>query len=198
MFSEMSNDAELLADFGQSGLRVTFSSDLQFTAESLADFDMVFLLNATGEIFTEEEQATIEDYVNGGGALGGLYTAADVGRYWNWFRRMFEYYEWNHGPAGVEHALKVLRDNPATAHLPSPWVMEGMWPILSMTNEAYYAGYVTPLLVDENRMLVSWYDDKPQNRFFYTGLGGDVSHYDDSNVRRHILGGILWVTGKVE
>ena len=109
-----------------------------------------------------------------------------------------------HGPPVT--ALLRVEDaaHPATSHLPSPWSRFDEWfdfaenprataHVLVNLDEATYPDNPAPM----GDHPIAWCKTIGAGRSFYTGLGHHGAAFGDPDVRRHLLGGILYAAGAI-
>ncbi|MDN3669577.1 ThuA domain-containing protein [Echinicola jeungdonensis] len=175
-----------------------------FSEEGLDDFDLVILLNTTGDILNEKQQIAFEKFVQSGKGVVGIHSATDTEYEWEWFNKMIGSQFKNH-PAQQTAQIKVKNNNhPASYHLPENWLWTDEWyafknfndqvrVLLELNEETYDPG-----TKDENPMgmgkfhPISWYHHFDGGRIFYTALGHVKSAYEDEIFLKHVYGGIWW------
>jgi len=98
-----------------------------FTADSLANFDVVVWLSTTGDVLDDAEEEAFEGYVQAGGGYVGIHAAADTEYTWPWYYDLVGGQFKSH-PAVQEATIDVEnRDHVATAHLPERWTRTDEW-----------------------------------------------------------------------
>ncbi len=191
---------------------VVFEDPNSFNDKFLEQFQVVILLNTTGDIFNAEQQKAFEKFIQSGKGFVGIHSASDTEYDWEWYTklvgRMFRIH-----PVIQTAKLQVL-DN----QFPG---LQGFADGKLWTDEWYEFGpqnvsdlsYI--LAVDETTYNakvqwgekkgegmgklhpVSWYHNYDGGRAFYTALGHLPAIYSDKAFLDHLYAGILWAaTGK--
>jgi type 1 glutamine amidotransferase len=181
-----------------------------FTPGKIKTFDVLVFDNTNNETFdTEEQKKVFQDYIRGGGGFVGIHSSCGSERQWPWF--------WaNLGGKFVRHPkyqpfdIKVIdAKHPSTDSLPAVWKWE---------DECYYMNHLNPGLhvllavdlttVTDDKMKeypgdifgtyfpLCWYQEYDGGRQWYTALGHNPKHYQDSNFIKHLTGGIRWAMKK--
>ena len=207
----------------QLGVKHQFQVDLfednySFNDKTLANYQVVIFLNTTGDIFNEQEQKSMERFIQSGKGFMGIHSASDTEYDWEWYTKLV-------GRMFVIHpAIQSARLNVLESRFPG---LEGFANNKQWTDEWYefgpdkVQGLKTILAVDEstynpvaswdanpNRASVAgkgmgtfhpiaWYQNFDGGRSFYTNLGHLPSNYTDPTYLSHIAAGIIWAaTGK--
>lgn len=185
-----------------NGIQVTSSDDpAMFEPAKLAMFSSIVFLSTVDSgncLFSSEQQAALEQYVNNGGGFVGIHAASDAGYQWPWYGYLVGAYFAGHPPA--QRATVNVLSNPLNNGLPSQWQHFDEW-----YNFQWIDTTVTPLLwVDEKTYnggmnppphLISWYHDVGQGRSFYTALGHTEECYRDPFFLKHVLSGVKYAIG---
>ena len=181
------------------------SSDA-FTADNLAQYDVVVWLNTSGDgLLTGAEQDAFEAYIQNGGGFVGIHAATDTYRdgSWPWYNDLvggIVQTNPNHTANNTNATMDVVNDHPAVAHLESTW---------NKSEEYYYwetnGGYLFEGNIDllnvrttgsnsyDAPRPITWYKEYDGGRSFYTALGHNDSDYQsDSNFRTMMQEAILW------
>ena len=179
---------------------------------TLAGYDVAIFLMTTGDIFTEEEQAVFEKFIQAGNGFVGIHAASDTEYEWEWYTqlvgRMFR----------IHPTIQTAWIDLIDANFPGfeRWPSRLMW-----TDEFYDFREETVddlqylLTVDESTYNpaadwgrvasdgmgdfhpLSWYHHFDGGRSFYTALGHMPSVYQEPLFLEHVYGGIYWAaTGK--
>jgi type 1 glutamine amidotransferase len=207
----------------QLGVKHHFQVDLLednygFNDKTLANYQVVIFLNTTGDIFNEQEQKSLEKFIQSGKGFMGIHSASDTEYDWPWYTQLV-------GRMFVIHpAIQSARLNVLDTSFPG---LEGFANNKQWTDEWYeftpdkVQGLKTILSVDEksynpvanweanaNRAAVAgkgmgsfhpiaWYHNFDGGRSFYTNLGHMPTDYTDPSYLSHIAAGIIWAaTGK--
>lgn len=184
------------------------------TDEYLQKFQVIILLNTTGDIFNDQEKQAIERFIRAGKGYVGIHSASDTEFDWPWYTqlvgRMFHIH-----PVIQTAKLRLTKNT-----FPG---LEGFTDGQLWTDEWYEFGPETVkglqyiLAVDEStyqpkvewkaRNLkgegmgsfhpIAWYHEFDGGRAFYTALGHLPSDYSDEAFLHHVYAGIYWAaTGK--
>ncbi len=169
-----------------------------FTNETLDDYDLIVLLNTTGDIFEIAQQTAIENFIEAGGGLVGVHSATDTESDWPWLRTAFGAHFRDH--PSVQSATIVVEDetHPATAHLSPRWSRSDEWynfdrnprtevhVLLSLDETSYSGG-----TMDDHP--IAWTNEVGRGRLFYTALGHTEESYSEPAFLSHLEGGLRWV-----
>lgn len=182
------------------------------TDAQLKSYDVIIMVNTTGDIFTEEEQATFERFIQSGKGFVGIHAASDTEYGWPWYTqlvgRMFVIH-----PEIQTAMLEVGNANfPGLERWPKRLVWTDEWYTFS---EEKVEGLQYLLTVDERTYKakadwgrvkhdgmgqfhpIAWYHNFDGGRSFYTALGHMDEVYEEKLFLEHIYGGIYWAaTGK--
>lgn len=169
----------------------------QFTDENLKQFKVVVFLNTTGNVLNSSQEEALQGYVNQGGSFMGVHAATDTEFDWPWYGKLVGAYFENHPKPAEAILKKTPYAHQATAHLEAEWEHFDEWynfksisndiQVLLFLDESSYSG-------GENgrHHPIAWCQEFDGGRMFYTGLGHTVEAYNDTNVKQHLLGGILY------
>lgn len=194
--------------------RHSFRLDLKQKAIPLSDrmlenYDVVIMLNTTGDVFNDDEQAAMERFIQAGKGWVGVHAASDTEYDWKWYTDMVGHMFKIH-PV-VQTAMLDVHDN----------TFPGLntWPKRMMWTDEYYEykdgtkkdGFNYLLTVDEKTYdwhakwgpdneakghgdfhPMSWYHDYDGGRAWYTNLGHVPAVFSDVNFLNHLYGGIYW------
>ena len=175
----------------------------------LEGIDVVIMVNTTGDIFSDEEQAALEKFVQSGKGWVGVHAAADTEYDWKWYTDMVGHMFYIH-PHVQTAMLDVLEpDFPGL----------GKWSERMLWTDEYYEyldatrrpEFTYLLTVDESSYAIganwgpgkvakghgdfhpiSWYHNYDGGRAFYTNLGHVPAVFRDSDFLDHLYGGIYW------
>lgn len=199
---------------------LTGPADQRFTVEATGDpavftradrlgrFNAVVFLTGGGDVLDPEQEAGLETYMEAGGGFVGIHDAARAEPYSDWFTGLIGARPSPSSPTAVQRAVVEVGDrrHPATQDLPPQWKRPDQWPnwvknpsgdvhTVARVRESTYRpgtganGWDHP---------ISWCRDYDGGRSFYTGMGGTVSSYDESDFRVHLRGALLWTTRLVQ
>lgn len=185
---------------------------MPLTDAQLKNYDVIIMLNTTGDIFNEEEQAAFERFIQAGKGFVGIHAASDTEYDWPWYTqllgRMFVIH-----PAIQTAVLEVQNPNfPGLERWPSRLTWTDEW--YTFTDEKT-EGLQYLLTVDESSYAakadwgrgksdgmgnfhpIAWYHEFDGGRSFYTALGHMDEVYQEKLFLEHVFGGIYWAaTGK--
>ena len=186
--------------------------DLVFTAESLANYDVILFVLTTGNILNPEQQKLMEDFIRSGKGFVGVHSASDTEYEWPWYTqlvgRMFRIH-----PVIQTAELEVLdRRFPGLERMPDRFwytdeyyefgeeTIDGLKYLLNVDESTYDPvadwGRVAGDGMGEFHPL-AWYQEFDGGRSFYTALGHLPAVYSDELFLAHLYGGIYWAaTGK--
>jgi cytochrome c len=171
----------------------------EFTPEGLAQYEIVFFLNTTGDIFSSAEEQIYEDWMTTqNGAFAGVHSATDTENGWGFYSEVTGQYYDLHEPccsqANVEwdpNALNLVM----VQGLPNPWPRSEEWYYFNRNSEwAAKTGFQILSRVTSNNSTrpVSYTREWSNFRAFYTSLGHEAAVFEDANVKRHVAAGIMW------
>ncbi len=180
--------------------------------EQLARYDVIILVNTTGDIFSEAEQAAFERFIQAGKGFVGIHAASDTEYDWPWYNRLVGRMFVIH-PVIQTAMLEVQKaDFPGLARWPKRLLWTDEW--YEFTDEKT-PGLQYLLTVDESTFdpkadwgrakgvgmgdfhPIAWYHTFDGGRSFYTALGHMDEVYEEPLFLEHVYGGIYWAaTGK--
>ncbi|WP_229377671.1 ThuA domain-containing protein [Streptomyces sp. VRA16 Mangrove soil] len=174
-----------------------------FTPDNLARYKAVVFLSTTGDVLDDTQQKAFEAYMADGGGYLGVHAAADTEYDWNYYGGLVG--AWFQGHPAIQPATVRVEDrhNPATAHLPAAWPRTDEWynyrsnprdqvHVLATLDETTYTGGTM-----NGDHPIAWCQTYGGGRAFYTGGGHTKESYADEAFRKHLLGGLKYVTGQV-
>jgi uncharacterized protein len=183
-----------------------------FNDKALEKYEVIILLNTTGNILTNEQQAAFEKFIRAGKGFVGIHSASDTEYEWPWYTKMVGMMFKIH-PKNQTAYLKVENTNfPGMERFPAKLLWTDEWYefgerkaddlkfLLSVDEKSYnpYAKWGE----NEGKGMgnfhpVSWYHPYDGGRAFYTALGHIPLTFSDQIFQNHIYGGIYWAaTGK--
>ena len=202
--------AKAITELGQeNGFEADVSEDpAVFAAANLTQYKALVFANSNNEAFaTEDQRAAFKAYIQAGGGFVGIHSSTGSEREWPYFQQVQGGKFLVHAPL-QKFTVKVLdATHPATAHLGKTW---------EWSDECYFftnlnADIKVLLAVDAATPLdkfslqqpklgksngefpLAWCREADGARAFYTSLGHKIEYYSNPALRKHILGGILWV-----
>ncbi len=205
--NELSLVERALVDLGRRSGRfeaVPSRDANDFTAEKLAQFDLVFFYT-TGELpLSEDGRAALFDFVKQGKAFAGAHCATDtfykVREYGEMIGGYFDGHPWHEKVSvKVEDAA-----HPATKHLgaafditdeiyqfKAPYDRTKLHVLLSLDAEKTDLGREGVKRTDRD-FAIAWCKEYGKGRVFYTALGHRAEVWADERFMKHIEGGFLW------
>jgi type 1 glutamine amidotransferase len=167
------------------------------TPEGLAQFEIVFFLNSTGDIFNDVEQKAYEDWMTlHDGAFAGTHSATDTENGWPFYAEVTGQYYNGHGNANAPDQIQfeaAMLSFPALKGLPNPWQRNEEW----YKFDSFQVWSVKPGFKILGRKAadgqpIIWAREWGNFRSFYTAIGHDGVVFQDPDVKKHLTGGIMW------
>lgn len=181
---------------------------MRLTEDQLMSYDVLLMINTTGDVFNDAEQALIEKFIQSGKGWVGVHAASDTEYDWKWYTEM------------VGHMFKIhptIQTAMVDVHDTSFPGLTG-WPKRRMWTDEFYeylSGDRRPdfnylITVDEKTYKpyakwgdnesvghpdfhpVAWYHDYDGGRAFYTNFGHVPAVFEDDAFLDHLYGGIFW------
>jgi type 1 glutamine amidotransferase len=184
----------------ERGFEIKITENTQdITPQALADYEVVFFLNPTGEVFSATERTVFQEWIttkNGG--FVGVHSATDTANTWAFYKELTgQYYnlhevccsqqniQWD--AAGLSH--------PTARGLPNPWTRSEEWYNFDQ-NSVWSAkpGFLilNRVTVANKNRPVSFVREWGNFRSFYTSLGHEGVVFQDANVKKFVTAGIMW------
>jgi type 1 glutamine amidotransferase len=185
------------------GFEVKFTeTNEEITVEGLSQYEIVFFLNSTGDIFSQQEQAAYEEWMTmHDGAFAGVHSATDTENGWGFYSEVTGQY-YNGHSASPDTQGEIQWDAAQLNHvtvkgLPSPWQRQEEWYKFNQSQEwTAKPGFVVLSRValndDGGTRPVSYIREWGNFRSFYTSLGHAGRTFQDQDVRKHVAAGIMW------
>lgn len=202
---------KMLQEIGkEQGFEVTVADNMpndpyakpnqDITPAGLAQYEIVFFMNSSGDVFNDTEQAALEDWLTTkNGAFAGVHAATDTESGWSFYKEMTGQASDQHDvccPEGSIQWQSDALDFVAVKGLPNPWVRSDEWLQFSKYKEwSSKAGFKilsTVTTQAQGTRPVSYVREWGNFRSFYTSLGHDAATFQDVNVKKHIAAGIMW------
>lgn len=175
-----------------------------FSEQGLANFAVVVFLNTTGDVLNEQQQGALEQFIRGGHGFVGVHAAADTEYEWPWYGGLMGAYFNGHPDIQPARIRTVDHEHPSTRFLPATWefteewysfksVQPGLHRLLQLDETSYNLGSA-PAMGEDHPL--AWFHPYDGGRSWYTGLGHREETFADQPFRRHLLGGLLWASGR--
>ena len=171
-----------------------------FSSDTLNNYDVVILLNTTGDVFNNEQKEGFQAFLRSGKGVVGIHSATDTEYNWPWYNEMIGAQFESH-PHIQTARVKTIHRHPSTNHLSSSWLWTDEWYNFKNFNDKV----IVLLEVDESsydtgkditsQHPIAWFHDFDGGRVFYTGLGHTPYAYENTAFMTHLLGGI-WYAAK--
>ena len=177
----------------------------QFTTQGLKDYAMVFSCNPAGTVFSGNANgavamAALQNYVEGGGAWGGVHSAADFEKTngFPWFTNKLvgAYFEM-HGSDGTSGTVQVAAEgasHPVMTGLLTTYDTQDEWYVMNRDPGAQPGFQILARLATDNRPVVWVKELGTKGRSFYTIRGHNKTVFKEAQFRQLVLNGILWAT----
>jgi hypothetical protein len=130
------------------------------------------------------------------GAFAGVHAATDTEAEWAFYKEVTGQFYDGHGLADTPGAIlwdAGVLDHPAVQGLPNPWQLNEEWQLFN-SHETWSAkpGFIILGRKQSDGQPIAWAREHDNYRSFYTGLGHAATTFQDDNVKRHLVGGIMW------
>jgi type 1 glutamine amidotransferase len=146
-------------------------------------------------------RAAFQAWLENGGAFVGVHAASDTEYKWPWYGKMIGGYFTGHPKIQPATLRPVVKDHPATKHLPAEWKRKDEW----YNFRDLQADNVVLILLDEktyeggkngDHHPIAWCKDVGKGRMFYTAGGHTKESYVEPEFLQHVNGGLLWTLKK--
>jgi type 1 glutamine amidotransferase len=187
----------------KQGFEVTFSEDpSDFSAENLAQYELLFGLNPTGNSLDSRpaERAAFEDWMTTkNGAFAGVHASTDFMASWVFWKEVTGQYHNGHDVCCAAQTIQweaSAADFVAVAGLPSPWLRSEEWFKFDSWEEwsakpgFRILSFVTTPMTGTRP--VSYIREWSNFRSFYTSLGHEGASYGQADFVHHVAAGIMW------
>lgn len=182
-----------------------------FRPDILSRFDAVIFNNASGDIFTPEQQAAFKAFVEKGGGFLAIHASGDGShKGWAWYTNDVIGTNFIGHPMSpqFQRARVNVEDHthPATRSLPPVWTRTDEW--YSFDKSPRKAGYHILATLDERsynpevmfgkhiRMgkdhPIAWWHCVGKGRVLYSGLGHSAEAYAEPHYQQMLLGALKW------
>ncbi len=182
-----------------------------FSPEILAKFDVIVFSNASGNLFTEDQRAAFQMFLENGGGFLGIHAAGDNSHTdWGWYMTDIIGTTFTGHPMEPQFQQATVRiednTNPAMAHLPDAWSrtdewysfdksprQEGVNIIATLDESTYDPGefHGTKLPMGADHPII-WNRCAGAGRVFYTALGHTAASYSEPENVQLLTGALEW------
>jgi type 1 glutamine amidotransferase len=167
------------------------------TPEGLAEFEIIFFMNSTGDIFNQTEEAAFQQWMETkNGAFAGTHSATDTEEGWAFYKEVTGQYYNGHVNANTPGAIQFEADMlqfPALVGIPNPWQRNEEWYNFNSFQEwSTKEGFKVLGRKQVDNQPIMWIREFGNWRSFYTAIGHDAAVFRDPAVKQHLTGGIMW------
>ena len=173
-----------------------------FNFKNLQKFEVIIFLSTTGDVLSIEQQNAFEQYIHNGGGFVGIHAASDTEYDWPWYGKLVGAYFDSHPEIQTATIQVTDQNHISTKHLSKFWERTDEWynynknprgqvHVLATLDESSYSGGNM-----ENDHPIAWMHEFHGGRSWYTGGGHTEASYAEPDFLKHILGGILYASGK--
>jgi uncharacterized protein len=182
-----------------------------FAPEILAKFDVVVFSNASGDLFTETQEAAFKSFLENGGGYLGIHAAGDNSHAdWGWYMTDIVGTTFTGHPMDPQFQKATIRvedkTNPATAQLPDTWSrtdewysfdksprMDGVTVLATLDEGTYDPGefFGTKLAMGKDHPII-WSRCVGKGRVFYSALGHTAASYSEPENVQLLTGALEW------
>ncbi|KGB54497.1 hypothetical protein FG91_01897 [Sphingopyxis sp. LC81] len=182
-----------------------------FRPDILARFDAVVFNNVSGDVFTPEQRAAFQAFVENGGGYVGLHAAGDDShKAWGWYQDKVIGAHFIGHPLfpQFQKALMRIEDHkhPATAQLGATWARTDEWysfdrsprqpgiSILATLDEASYSPkglFEKDLSMGKDHPII-WSRCIGKGRVLYSALGHTAESFAEPQHRQLLAGAVAW------
>lgn len=185
-----------------------------FNKEQLAKFDVVIFNNSTGRLLNDEQQKTLEEYVENGGELMAIHGAGDNSHHWDWYVENLLGSEFSHHTLNPQfQETEVIlndADSVLVTGLPSSWTHTDEWYVFFENPRT--KGFTVLYNIDGDKIKpsgnllwmtskdfgmgkdhpVAWYKQVGKGRTFYTSMGHDGTSWTKEPFVRMLENAVNW------
>lgn len=185
------------------------------TPEILALFDAVVFSNASGDMFTPQQEAAFKAFLENGGGYLGIHAAGDSShKEWGWYVSEVIGTNFIGHPIDPQFQKATVRiedrSHPATRHLGETWQRTDEWysfdkpprkpgiTVLATLDETTYKpGSLmgTELAMGKDHPIV-WWRCVGKGRAFYSALGHTAASFSEPEYKQLLAGALDWVLRK--
>ena len=182
-----------------------------FRPDILARFDAVVFNNVSGDVFTADQRAAFQSFVEKGGGYVGIHAAGDDShKAWGWYQDKVIGARFIGHPLFPQFQKAVMRieehAHPATAHLGAKWPRTDEWysfdrsprrpgiTILATLDEGSYSPkglFGSDLAMGKDHPIV-WTRCIGKGRALYSALGHTAESFAEPQHRQLLAGAVAW------
>ncbi len=204
--SSITAGVKVLRELGRQNnfIVIRTESSEDFTERNLKNYRLVVFMSTTGDVLDANEQRAFENYIKSGGSYLGVHAAADTEYDWEWYGKLVGgYFNGHPNDPNVRKAVvqRLVKDHPATQHLPDSWTRNDEWynykqlntdttVLLNLDETSYEGG------TNGGKHPIAWYHEFDGGRAFYTGGGHTDQSFMEPDFRQHLLGAVQWCLGR--
>jgi type 1 glutamine amidotransferase len=168
----------------------------QITPEALANYEIIFHMNTTGDMFNDAQQKIYEDWMTTkNGAFAGVHSATDTESGWPFYSDVTGQYYNGHGavvPDTIVFEQNML-NFPALKGIQTPWQRNEEWYKFNNFQEwSAKPGFQILGRKTADGQPIMWTREWGNFRAFYTAIGHEGVVFQDPQVKKHLTGGIMW------
>ncbi len=180
-----------------------------FTDAQLSTFNTIVFLNTSLDVLDDDQQISMERFIQAGGGFVGIHSAADTEWEgdWYWYRKLVGAVFKNHPnqPSNVQTAKIEVKDALFLAGdaIPSSFEIADEWynyidfyefnnVLLTVDENSYHGGEQGPYHP------IAWWHEFDGGRSFYTGLGHSAETFSNPYFLTVLLRGLKYAVGGKE
>jgi type 1 glutamine amidotransferase len=184
----------------KQGFEVVFTGNpADVNAQNLAQFEVFFGLNPTGNNLSVAQKAEFEAWMTmKNGAFAGVHSSTDHENGWAFWADVTGQNFDNHDTCCTQQNIQWdpgATGFVAVAGLPSPWTRSEEWykfnAAASWSNKPGFK-ILSRVTTNNNTRPVSFVREWSNFRSFYTSLGHQAATYSDALFIRHVAAGLMW------
>ena len=186
-----------------------------FNPEQIAQFEVVIFDNSTGPVLNEEQQMTLQKYVENGGTLLGIHGAGDDSHHeFQWYEQNLLGTRFSHHPLNpqFQKAKVSLQDTTFSAMISKEFEGNDEWYVFfhQPTNATIVYSIDGDKILPSGNMLwmkdknfgmgknhpVAWHKEVGKGKTFYTSMGHSKEVWANPNFVKLIEEAIYWGISK--
>jgi uncharacterized protein len=166
------------------------------TPEGLAQFEVMFFMNSTGDVFNQAEEAALQQWMEtNNGAMAGVHSMTDTEQGWAFYKEVTgQYYDGHTNviPGAIQFEPSMVQFV-ALQGIPNPWQRNEEWyRFNSFQQWSSKPGFQVLGRKAADNQPIMWVREFGNWRSFYSAIGHDSSTFQDPTVKQHLTGGIMW------